>query len=74
MQLFNNEEYETKVYDQLTGKYMDMRQKTMKTLALLNSGQNLIFSLGLMGVMALTAQGITQGRNLCLYELFSLQL
>lgn len=50
------------MYDQLTGKYMDMRQKTMKTLALLNSGQNLIFSLGLMGVMALTAQGITQGR------------
>lgn len=61
VKLFNNEEYETKVYDQLTGKYMDMRQKTMKTLALLNSGQNLIFSLGLMGVMALTAQGITQG-------------
>ncbi|XP_061193586.1 iron-sulfur clusters transporter ABCB7, mitochondrial-like [Saccostrea echinata] len=61
VKLFNNEDYEAKVYDKLTGKYMDLRQLTMKTLALLNSGQNLIFSIGLTGVMALTAQGITQG-------------
>ncbi|KII69319.1 ATP-binding cassette sub-family B member 7, mitochondrial [Thelohanellus kitauei] len=51
--------YETvKQYDQILQKYENASLKTISSLSTLNIGQNAIFSLGLVGVMALATNGI----------------
>ena len=58
---FNNEEYEAKEYDKSLVKYEQASLKTSSSLALLNFGQNFIFSGALVGIMYLAAQEITRG-------------
>ncbi|KAF0477714.1 iron-sulfur clusters transporter ATM1, mitochondrial [Gigaspora margarita] len=58
---FNNEKFETQQYDKALSKYEKASLKVATSLALLNSGQNLIFSTALTAMMVLAAQGIVQG-------------
>ncbi|CAI4233024.1 unnamed protein product [Auanema sp. JU1783] len=58
---FNNEKFEAKRYDQYLAKYEQASLKTTTSLALLNFVQNSIFSVGLVGIMALSANRIVSG-------------
>lgn len=58
---FNNEKYEAERYDKVLQKYEVASLKTASSLALLNFGQNAIFSIGLTGIMLLAAQEIVKG-------------
>ncbi|KAK9746928.1 ABC transporter [Popillia japonica] len=58
---FNNEEFESKRYDNVLKKYEDASLKTTTSLAFLNFGQNAIFSAALSGIMILAANQIVQG-------------
>lgn len=58
---FNNEKYEADRYDALLKKYTDASLKTTTSLALLNFGQNAIFSTSLAAIMILAANGIIAG-------------
>ncbi|XP_069748911.1 iron-sulfur clusters transporter ABCB7, mitochondrial isoform X2 [Narcine bancroftii] len=58
---FNNEKYEAERYDRYLKSYEDASLKTTSSLAVLNFGQNLIFSFGLTGIMILASQGILAG-------------
>ncbi len=58
---FCNESFEAKQYDKALAKYEDAAQETAKSLALLNIGQQTIFSVALGGMMALTASKILSG-------------
>ena len=55
---FNNEEYEVKRYDESLKKYEVASIKTTTSLAVLNAGQNAIFSAGLGIIMYMASQGI----------------
>ncbi|MBN3271139.1 ABCB7 protein, partial [Polyodon spathula] len=55
---FNNEKYEAEKYDGYLKVYEAYSLKTTSTLAMLNFGQNVIFSVGLTGIMLLASQGI----------------
>ncbi|MED6204420.1 ABC transporter B member 25 [Stylosanthes scabra] len=59
---FNNEDYETSKYDEYLKKYEDAALKTQRSLALLNFGQNIIFSTALSTAMVLCSHGIMDGR------------
>jgi len=58
---FNNEPFEVNRYDSVLAKYEDANLKTNQSLALLNFGQQFIFSAGLTAMMLLAAQGIKEG-------------
>ncbi|KAK5075119.1 Iron-sulfur clusters transporter atm1, mitochondrial [Lithohypha guttulata] len=58
---FNNEKYEVNRYDQALKKYEDASIKVTTSLALLNSGQNIIFSSALAAMMYMAANGVAQG-------------
>ncbi|KAK5131545.1 Iron-sulfur clusters transporter atm1, mitochondrial [Meristemomyces frigidus] len=58
---FNNEKYEAKRYDSALKAYEDASIKVGTSLALLNSGQNLIFSGALTAMMYFAAQGVAEG-------------
>ena len=58
---FNNEKYETSIYDSYLKRYEDASLKTSQTLALLNFGQNAIFSTALSVIMVMAAQDIMAG-------------
>ncbi|XP_027112840.2 ABC transporter B family member 25, mitochondrial-like [Coffea arabica] len=55
---FNNEEYEAEKYDEFLKRYEDAALKTQRSLALLNFGQNVIFSVALSAAMVLCSHGI----------------
>ncbi|PSN52938.1 hypothetical protein C0J52_03630 [Blattella germanica] len=57
---FNNEKYEADRYDSSLKKYEDASLKTSTSLALLNFGQNAIFSGALSLIMVLAAREIVQ--------------
>ncbi|KAK4613445.1 Iron-sulfur clusters transporter atm1, mitochondrial [Fulvia fulva] len=59
---FNNEAYEAKRYDSALKNYQDASIKVQTSLAYLNSGQNLIFSTALTGMMYMAAQGVSTGQ------------
>ena len=61
---FNNEAFEAKRYDSLLKKYTDASLKTTTSLALLNFGQNAIFSASLAAIMILASKGIIAGNQL----------
>jgi ABC transporter ATM len=65
--LFKNEAYEVAQYDKALTKYQEASLKIQTSLALLNGGQNLIFSCALTGIMWLAANGVMQGTSLRLY-------
>ncbi|KAL4233603.1 ATP-binding cassette sub- B member 7 [Mactra antiquata] len=58
---FNNEHYEAERYDRYLAKYEDASLKTTTSLALLNWGQNVIFSVGLTTIMVLASNQIMAG-------------
>lgn len=58
---FNNEKYESNEYEKLLRKYTDASIKTTTSLALLNFGQNAIFSASLAAIMILATKGIVAG-------------
>uniref|UniRef100_A0A8C6T644 Iron-sulfur clusters transporter ABCB7, mitochondrial n=1 Tax=Neogobius melanostomus TaxID=47308 RepID=A0A8C6T644_9GOBI len=58
---FNNEKYEAERYDGFLKIYESSSLKTTTTLAMLNFGQSLIFSVGLTGIMLLASKGISAG-------------
>ncbi|XP_011660832.2 ATP-binding cassette sub-family B member 7, mitochondrial isoform X4 [Strongylocentrotus purpuratus] len=59
---FNNEKWEVNNYDKNLALYEHASLKTATSLALLNFGQNFIFSASLAGVMVLASQGIIAGQ------------
>lgn len=61
LQYFTNEQYEAECYDKLLSKYEEAALKTTTSLALLNWGQNAIFSAGLTVFMYLASQSIMEG-------------
>lgn len=58
---FNNEKLEVARYEAVLKKYDAAQLKTTSSLALLNWGQNLVFSGALVGGMFMAAQGIASG-------------
>lgn len=58
---FNNEKYEANKYDYILQKYEGASLKTSSSLAVLNFGQNAIFSAALSAIMWMAAQEIAQG-------------
>ncbi|KAI0247702.1 P-loop containing nucleoside triphosphate hydrolase protein [Lactifluus subvellereus] len=58
---FNNEPYEIKQYDAHLRAYEKASIKIATSLAMLNSGQSVIFSTALTGIMYLAAQGVING-------------
>ncbi|CAG9767924.1 unnamed protein product [Ceutorhynchus assimilis] len=58
---FNNEKYEADRYDFALKQYQDASLKTSTSLAMLNFGQNAIFSAALSAIMILAARDILQG-------------
>lgn len=59
---FNNEQFEAKRYDVSLKKYEDASLKTSSSLAMLNFGQNVIFSISLSAIMLMAAKEIAAGR------------
>lgn len=58
---FNNEKYEATCYDNMLKKYEDASLKTSTSLAMLNFGQNAIFSVALSTIMLLAGNEIIKG-------------
>ncbi|XP_057544726.1 ABC transporter B family member 25, mitochondrial [Amaranthus tricolor] len=59
---FNNETYEAEKYDEFLKRYEDAALKTQRSLAALNFGQNVIFSIALSTAMVLCSNGIMAGQ------------
>ena len=60
-QYFNNEKYEVGRYDAALKDYQDASIKVATSLAMLNTGQNIIFSGALTAMMYFAAEGVAQG-------------
>ncbi|XP_070568729.1 iron-sulfur clusters transporter ABCB7, mitochondrial-like [Ptychodera flava] len=58
---FNNEKFEAQRYDKVLATYEKASLKTTTSLAVLNFGQNLIFSSSLAAIMVLASKGIIAG-------------
>ncbi|KAG6019949.1 Iron-sulfur clusters transporter atm1, mitochondrial, partial [Claviceps citrina] len=58
---FNNEKFEVARYDKALKEYEKSSIKVATSLALLNSGQNIIFSSALTAMMYLAADGVAAG-------------
>ncbi|KAG6168834.1 Iron-sulfur clusters transporter atm1, mitochondrial [Claviceps purpurea] len=58
---FNNEKFEVSRYDKALKEYEKSSIKVATSLALLNSGQNIIFSSALTAMMYLAADGVATG-------------
>ena len=60
---FSAEEREAQRYDRSMARYEDASVKAYTSLAILNAGQAIVFSVGLAAAMVLCAYGIEAGRN-----------
>src|SRR3974390_3880636 len=60
---FGAEEREARRYDRSMARYEEASVKAYVSLALLNAGQAIIFTIGLAAVMVLCAYGIRRGTN-----------
>src|SRR5580692_1437001 len=60
---FSAEEREAQRYDRSMARYEDASVKAYVSLAVLNAGQAVIFTIGLCGAMVLCAYGIERGTN-----------
>ncbi|KAH9817556.1 P-loop containing nucleoside triphosphate hydrolase protein [Melampsora americana] len=58
---FNNEKFEIQQYDQALERHEQASIDIYKSLSFLNSGQNVIFSVALTGMMYLAAQAVIDG-------------
>ncbi|MFC3052919.1 ABCB family ABC transporter ATP-binding protein/permease [Kordiimonas pumila] len=59
---FTNEEHESRRYDEALERYESASVKSQVSLTLLNVGQGIIISLGLVVVLYMAAQGVVDGR------------
>jgi ATP-binding cassette, subfamily B, heavy metal transporter len=60
---FSAEEREAKRYDRSMARYEDASVKAYTSLAVLNAGQAIVFTIGLSAAMVLCAYGIESGAN-----------
>jgi ATP-binding cassette subfamily B protein len=60
---FSAEEREAKRYDRSMARYEDASVKAYTSLAILNAGQAVIFTIGLAAAMVLCAYGVQRGTN-----------
>jgi ATP-binding cassette, subfamily B, heavy metal transporter len=60
---FSAEQREAKRYDRSMARYEDASIKAYTSLALMNAGQAVVFTVGLAAAMVLCAYGIEAGRN-----------
>jgi len=60
---FSAETRETRRYDRSMERYEDASVKAYTSLAVLNAGQAVIFTIGLCGAMVLCAYGVERGTN-----------
>ncbi|XP_071956444.1 iron-sulfur clusters transporter ABCB7, mitochondrial-like [Antedon mediterranea] len=58
---FNNEQHEAKMYDSSLEKFEKASLKTSTSLAMLNFGQNIVFSSSLALIMVMACKGIVAG-------------
>ena len=58
---FNNEDMETRRFDRSMARYEDAATKTYTSLAVLNSGQTVIFTFAMMVCMLLSAREVAAG-------------
>ncbi|KAK9470541.1 P-loop containing nucleoside triphosphate hydrolase protein [Dipodascopsis tothii] len=58
---FNNEAYQVSMYDKALARYEAASIKIATSLAMLNTGQNVIFSTALTAMMYMAAQGVAAG-------------
>ncbi|KAK9326283.1 P-loop containing nucleoside triphosphate hydrolase protein [Lipomyces orientalis] len=58
---FNNEPYQARLYDKALAQYEESSIKIATSLAFLNTGQSIIFSSALTGMMYMAAQGVAAG-------------
>ena len=58
---FGNEEHEYRQFDRLLAGYEAAAVKSQTSLSMLNIGQGIIIAAGLVGVMAIAAQGVAGG-------------
>jgi ATP-binding cassette, subfamily B, heavy metal transporter len=59
---FGNEEHEAQRFDRSMAKYEDAAVRTWTSLAVLNAGQAIVFTIGLTIVMVMSAVDVGQGR------------
>ena len=59
---FNNEDFETRRYDENLEKYRRAAIKSQVTLNLLNTGQQIIIATGLVAMLWRATQGVAEGR------------
>ena len=75
---FNNEEFEAKRYDENLVRYRKAAIKSQNTLSLLNTGQQVIIAVGLVGMLWRATQGVVDGRmtlgDLVMVNAFMIQL
>jgi ATP-binding cassette subfamily B protein len=75
---FGNEAYEAQRYDENLRRYREAAIQSQRSLAFLNAGQQTIISLGLIGILFLASQGVTQGKmslgDLVLVNVLMIQL
>ncbi len=63
VKFFGNEDHESNRYDESMATYEKASIKTWVSLAVLNSGQAIIYAIGLTIVMVMTAYGLSNGLN-----------
>ncbi len=75
---FNNEAFESSRYDESLEKLRRARLKSQTTLSMLNTGQQLIIAIGLVGMLWRATQGVVDGRmtlgDLVMINAFMIQL
>ena len=75
---FNNEDFETRRYDENLEHYRKAAIKSQRTLSMLNTGQQLIIAIGLVAMLWRATQGVVDGRmtlgDLVMVNAFMIQL
>ncbi|MBI5925968.1 MAG: ABC transporter ATP-binding protein/permease [Aquabacterium sp.] len=75
---FNNEDFETRRYDEALERLRQAGVKTQQTLSLLNTGQQTIIAIGLIAMLWRATDGVVEGRmtvgDLVMVNAFMIQL
>ncbi len=75
---FNNEAFEASRYDESLERLRRAQLKAQTTLSILNTGQQLIIAVGLVGMLYMATRGVVQGRmtlgDLVMVNAFMIQL
>jgi ATP-binding cassette, subfamily B, heavy metal transporter len=75
---FNNEDFEARRYDVSLERLRKARLKSQTTLSMLNTGQQMIIAVGLVGMLWRATQGVVDGRmtlgDLVMINAFMIQL